>query len=141
MKIIFIGISNKENKEALDANTATGKIIWQIENALNSYGIECVKTNLVSSVPLDEAGKIRYPNALELGLGVELTTSLIKENSPCLVFLLGRIVEKSMRGICIEGTTFIPLKHPSYISVYKRMDIPKYVDEAIEFAKNHFGLI
>ena len=62
-KVVFVGLSNKKDKEPFDKTTNSGKIINEIINHLN---YECHKLNLVPFTPTDESGKIRYPTNEEI---------------------------------------------------------------------------
>ena len=141
VEIMFVGISNKSDAmgemQPLDKTTPTGKIIHQIELKL---GRECIKTNLVQFTPTDECGKIRYPNSSEIKTGLLECLRLIQSNAPCIVFLLGKLVQKSFFDNLKpkklsddlyqleENIYLIPAYHPSYIHTYRRSQTDNYVD-------------
>ena len=132
--ILWVGISAKIGEEPLSETTNTGKLVKQIEAACGKPGY---KTNLVKCPPVDENGKLRYPNQAE-----------IAEVKPKVVILLGEkvcsAVEKKLniklkrwRGFEYfatehNGIWYLPVQHPSYIYVYKRKEAEKYVEKVAE---------
>lgn len=150
MKILFVGISNKStlsgDLKPLDETTATGKIISQIEQRIMKNS---VKINLVDFTPLDDLGKIRYPNDFEIQNNMPKLIEFIKSHAPCLVFLLGKLVEKSffkysemkkIKDCCYFLDIHIILysiKHPSYIHTYKKDLTGEYINEIEAIVKKH----
>jgi uracil-DNA glycosylase family 4 len=150
MYVIFVGISNRSNSlgelAPLDSSTPTGKIINSIEARLNR---ECLKTNLVNFTPLGDNGKIRYPNKEEIEVGLIECLEFLRTHSPCLVFLLGKIVEKEIleslntekikENIYRFGGSIIlaSVYHPSYIHTYKKQLTDQYIDEIVEIVRSY----
>ena len=70
--IMFLGISakikEKEDEMPLSENTNSGKLIKMIEERLleENNNLLCYRSNMVKCVPLNEDGKIRYPDNLEI---------------------------------------------------------------------------
>lgn len=135
--IMFVGISAKmretEDEMPLSENTNSGKLIKMIEKRLieKNNNISCYRSNMVKCVPLNEKGKIRYPDSLEIencidNLVYELSIVKLK-----LIVLLGRLVEKHLKKKIMElGYNTITIYHPSYIYVYRKKEIEKYVEES-----------
>ena len=144
MQVIFVGISNKSDAmgemQPLDKTTPTGKIIHQIEYLL---GRDCIKTNLVQFTPVDDHGKIRYPNQDEINTGLVECLALIHSHSPCVVFLLGKLVQKAFFDNLKtkkltdslyqleENIYLIPVYHPSYIHTYRRTQTNNYINHIV----------
>ena len=91
----------------------------------------CYRSNMVKCVPLDKEGKIRYPNSLEIENCIENLVYELSIVKPKVVVLLGRLVEKHLKKKIIEqGYNTITIYHPSYIYVYRKKEIEKYVEES-----------
>jgi len=146
--IFWVGLSavqfnDEDEKIPLTPNTRSGALIEKIEEPLRD-DVTFYKTNLVKCLPLKD-GKIRYPieNEMEKCFpNFEYELDILK---PKFVFLLGKQVaafvmnKLGIRNINlselfeyetfeINGTLFIPIHHPSFILVYKRKFIPKYIN-------------
>lgn len=135
--IMFLGISakmkEKEDEMPLSENTNSGKLIKMIEERLveENNNISCYRSNMVKCVPLDKEGKIRYPNSLEIENCIENLVYELSIVKPKVVVLLGRLVEKHLKKKIIEqGYNTITIYHPSYIYVYRKKEIEKYVEES-----------
>lgn len=135
--IMFLGISAKmketEDEIPLSENTNSGKLIKMIEERLleENNNISCYRSNMVKCVPLDKEGKIRYPNSLEIENCIENLVYELSIVRPKIVVLLGRLVEKHLKKKIIElGYNTITIHHPSYIHVYRKKEIEKYVEES-----------
>ena len=135
--IMFLGISAKmketENEMPLSENTNSGKLIKKIEERLveENHNISCYRSNMVKCVPLNEDGKIRYPDNLEIENCIENLEYELNIVKPKLVVLLGRLVEKYLKKKIIElGYNVITIYHPSYIYMYRKKEIEKYVEES-----------
>lgn len=135
--IMFLGISAKmketENEMPLSENTNSGKLIKKIEERLveENHNISCYRSNMVKCVPLNEDGKIRYPDNLEIENCIENLEYELNIVKPKLVVFLGRLVEKYLKKKIIElGYNVITIYHPSYIYVYRKKEIEKYVEES-----------
>ena len=125
--IMFVGISAKmkepENEMPLSENTHSGKLIKMIEERLveENHNISCYRSNMVKCVPLNEKGKIRYPNSLEIENCIDNLVYELSIVKPKVVVLLGRLVEKHLKKKINElGYNNITIYHPSYIHVYRK---------------------
>ena len=135
--IIFVGISAKiketEDEIPLSENTNSGKLIKMIEERLleENSNISCYRSNMVKCVALDKEGKIRYPNIWEIENCIDNLVYELSIVKPKVVVLLGRLVEKHLKKKIIElGYNTITIYHPSYIYVYRKKEIEKYVEES-----------
>ena len=135
--IIFVGISAKmketEDEMPLSENTNSGKLIKMIEERLlkENNNISCYRSNMVKCVPINEKGKIRYPDILEIENCIDNLVYELSIVKPKVVVLLGRLVEKHLKKKIIEkGYNTITIYHPSYIHVYRKKEIEKYVEES-----------
>ena len=135
--IMFLGISAKiketEDEIPLSENTNSGKLIKMIEERLleENNNVSCYRSNMVKCVPLDEKGKIRYPNIWEIENCIDNLVYELSIVKPKVVVLLGRLVEKHLKKKIIEfGYNTITIYHPSYIHVYRKKEIEKYVEES-----------
>lgn len=135
--IMFLGISAKmketEDEIPLSENTNSGKLIKMIEERLleENSNISCYRSNMVKCVPLDKEGKIRYPDSLEIENCIDNLVYELSIVKPKVVILLGRLVEKHLKKKIIElGYNTITIHHPSYIYVYRKKEIEKYVEES-----------
>ena len=135
--IMFLGISAKmketEDEMPLAENTNSGKLIKMIEERLleENNNLLCYRSNMVKCVPLNEEGKIRYPDNLEIENCIENLEYELNIVNPKVVVFLGRLVEKYLKKKIIElGYNVITIYHPSYIYVYRKKEIEKYVEES-----------
>ena len=135
--IMFLGISakmkEKEDEMPLSENTNSGKLIKKIEERLveENHNISCYRSNMVKCVPLNEDGKIRYPDNLEIENCIENLEYELNIVKPKLVVFLGRLVEKYLKKKIIElGYNVITIYYPSYIYMYRKKEIEKYVEES-----------
>ena len=135
--IMFVGISAKiketEDEMPLSENTNSGKLIKMIEERLleENHNISCYRSNMVKCVPINEKGKIRYPDILEIENCIDNLVYELSIVKPKVVVLLGRLVEKHLKKKIIEkGYNTITIYHPSYIHVYRKKEIEKYVEES-----------
>ena len=135
--IMFLGISakmkEKEDEMPLSENTNSGKLIKMIEERLlkENNNLLCYRSNMVKCVPLNEKGKIRYPDNLEIENCIENLVYELNRVKPKVVVFLGRLVEKYLKKKIIElGYNTITIYHPSYICVYRKKEIEKYVEES-----------
>lgn len=148
-KIFWVGLSAKkissDDERPLSPTTNSGSIIKCIEEKFQD--VEMYKTNLVKCLPLDDTGKLRYPNKNEILHCLPNLKKEINELSPKILFLLGNKVINAV-GTCysiefekINGFNykivkyqdkyFVPIHHPSYVYVYKRKNLEDY-EKAIE---------
>ena len=135
--IMFVGISAKmketEDEIPLSENTNSGKLIKMIEGRLleENSNLLCYRSNMVKCVPLDKEGKIRYPDILEIENCIDNIVYELSIVKPKVVVLLGRLVEKHLKKKIVElGYNTITIYHPSYIYVYRKKEIEKYVEES-----------
>jgi DNA polymerase len=146
-EVIWVGLSAQkikhDNEEPLDNRTNTGKIISEIENELPQ--IMFYQTNLVKCLPLGNDKKIRYPNKKEKTVCYPFLLEEIGLVKPKIVFLLGldvaKFISKQLHINSYEGIDpdfhyisykcmnclWVPIHHPSYISIYKRKQKDKYM--------------
>lgn len=143
-EIFWVGLSAKkithQEEIPLSPTTRSGALIHEIEESLSCK--RTYKTNLVKCVPLDTRKKLRYPNKDEIAECIGNLEIELESLSPKIVFLLGEKVYSAVGkflGIKFEkwenfdyqyryinGTYYIPIHHPSYISVYKRKQAGEY---------------
>lgn len=145
--VFWVGLSavqfNEGNKLLpLSPSTRTGKLIEGIEHPLRK-DVNFYKTNLVKCLPLYE-GKIRYPSTDEMEKCYPNFLVELDALKPKVVFLLGLQVSSFImnkvncddiglpKGFKYKGnyscnTIFVPIHHPSYVLIYKRKEIEKYV--------------
>ncbi|MBN2073954.1 MAG: hypothetical protein JW762_00235 [Dehalococcoidales bacterium] len=147
--IYFIGLSAKPMCEHLSPGTRTGDIIETITYQLPH--IDSVKTNLVRIPPIDETGRLRYPNLHEMKQGWDDLHKELIQTSPIIWVTLGQQVSSFLRmqmGVSpikphlpidysyklqnIEsGSHILSVHHPSFIYVYRRKDIEHYIDKIV----------
>ena len=137
LDIMFLGISAKTKEKGdempLSENTNSGKLIKMIEERLleENNNLLCYRSNMVKCVPLNEKGKIRYPDNLEIENCIENLIYELNIVNPKVVVFLGRLVEKHLKKKIMElGYNTITIYHPSYIYVYRKKEIEKYVEES-----------
>lgn len=144
-QVFWVGLSAKkrtaEDEKPLAPSTNSGSILCSVEERCDGIGM--YRTNLVKCLPLDDAGKLRYPNKREIDLCLPNLRSEINELSPQIVFLLGgKVIDAISRSYSLSfgkwnefdyavtkqnNTYFVPIHHPSYIYVYKRKRIDEYI--------------
>ena len=147
--VYFVGLSAKPMCEHLAPETRTGNIIEQIIHNLPS--IKTVKTNLVKTPPIDQAGYLRYPNPTEMKLGWNELQDEMNQTIPNLLVTLGQQVSVFLRlqmGVQPVKPRFpadfsyesyfsqsksyiLSVHHPSFIYVYRRKDIENYVENVV----------
>lgn len=129
IKVLLLGLSNKQDLEPFDSSTNSGKLVDMIIEKLPD--ITFVKRNIVPYAPLDKNGKLRYPNKEELIDGNNSLVEIIDEYD-CVV-LFGKIVQDTINNDHrFSHIKKIIAKHPSYIWVYKRKLIEEYVDQIVD---------
>ena len=134
---MWVGLSAKKVKDLknnypLEEDTNSGKIIKEVEDALPN--VNYYKTNLVKCLPLDDKGKIRYPNNEEMNACINNLIKEIEYLKPKIVFLLGNnvadFVKKYIRKNNIDlKINFKKIAHPSYIYIYKRKNKQDYINK------------
>ena len=128
----------------LAPSTNSGVLIGKIEEPLLDT-VKFYKTNLVKCAPIvNDNGKIRYPLQHEMEKCYPNLEYELEVLVPKVVFLLGKQVAEFVmkkNGISsvalsdsfnykahdINGVIYIPVHHPSYILVYKRKLLNKYI--------------
>ena len=135
--VMWVGLSAKKVKDLknnypLEEDTNSGKIIKEVEDALPN--VNYYKTNLVKCLPLDDKGKIRYPNNEEMNACINNLIKEIEYLKPKIVFLLGNnvadFVKKYIRKNNIDlKINFKKIAHPSYIYIYKRKNKQDYINK------------
>lgn len=145
--VFWVGLSavqfeNHEQKEPLAAHTPSGALIHRIEEPFKSE-IAFYKSNLVKCVPIKD-NKIRYPSEQEMEKCYPNLEVEINELGPSVVFLLGKQVstfilkKQSVKKFSlnenfeyecfeIDDITYIPIHHPSFVLVYKRKQLERYI--------------
>ena len=147
--VYFVGLSAKPMCEHLAPETRTGNIIEQIIHHLPSVRI--VKTNLVKTPPIDQAGNLRYPNPNEMKLGWNELQNEMNQTFPDLLVTLGQQVSFFLRSqmgvqpakpqlpsdfsyksyLSQSQSNILSVHHPSFVFVYRRKDIENYVDNVV----------
>ena len=147
--VYFVGLSAKPMCEHLASETRTGYIIEQIIHHLSS--VEIVKTNLVKTPPIDQEGKLRYPNQNEMKSGWNELKDEVNQTFPDLLVTLGQQVSfliRSKMGVqpekpqlpsnfCYKShlsqskSYILSVHHPSFVFVYRRKDIEDYIDNVV----------
>lgn len=144
-QVFWVGLSAKrvtsDEEGPLSPETYTGMIIRKIEERCK--GVSTYKTNLVKCLPLNEKQKLRYPTTHEIDSCVGNLVDEIHAMSPQIVFLLGTKVSSAVGkhlDLSFEkwdgfeyhyqkcnGTYYVPIHHPSYIYVYQRNQMERYI--------------
>jgi DNA polymerase len=148
-QIFWLGLSavqvdDVKTTTPLSSETASGNLISMIEKPYLRR-LRFYKTNLVKCLPLKNE-RIRYPIQNEMEKCFPNFESEIKELKPTIVFLLGKQVSNFIakkysiklgtlsknfkyESFVVNGITFIPIHHPSYMLVYKRKHLKKYISQ------------
>lgn len=144
-RVFWVGLSAKittrEDERPLSPTTNSGSLICGVEEKCT--GVSMYRTNLVKCAPLDDEGKLRYPNKREIDLCLPHLGFEINQLSPQIVFLLGsKVIDAISRHYSIDFEKwdafdytfqklnkmyFVPVHHPSYIFVYKRKMVDEYI--------------
>ncbi len=125
-KIIFIGLSNKIDTEPLSSQTVSGALMDRI---INNLEFSCIKTNLVNFAPLNNIGKLRYPNEIEKDQGFKGLKLLLQNNDPYIAVCLGKNTADYLKG---KIDNLLAIKHPAYIAVYRRKESDLYVQNTVD---------
>lgn len=125
-------VVNGEESLSLARNANTGKILETIELELKEYSF--YKTNLVKCLPLDSNKKLRYPTKKEIDMCINNLLCEISYFKPRVIFLLGNkvssYVEKYLKNNNILiNSKIITIYHPSYIWIYKKKELDKYIED------------
>lgn len=145
--VFWVGLSavqfaDDQDRIPLSPSTKSGSLIKDIEEPYKEE-ISFYKTNIVKCLPLSN-DKIRYPSKQEMEKCYPNLEAEIEILKPSLIFLLGKqtgtfLLERFSRKLLsldddfhydsflINGITYIPIHHPSYILVYKRRNVKDYI--------------
>lgn len=138
--MMWVGLSDKKDVSGkrsmpLNEGTVSGKLIAEIENRCGI--LLSHKTNLVKFAPLDICGKLRYPTVEECATEYPKLAKEIRNFRPDVVFLLGQKVsmfvlnrlgaESYSHRFDLEGVSYVPLYHPSYVAAYGRRGKSAYI--------------
>jgi uracil-DNA glycosylase len=151
--VFWVGLSavafnDDDEKLPLSPFTRSGALVAEIEKPF-AEKVVFYKTNLVKCLPLKQ-NKIRYPLQHEMEKCYPNLQAEIAELKPSIVFLLGKQVASFVfdklgerdvalsetfkyKGLTIGGITYVPLHHPSFILVYKRKLLSKYIKNIQSF--------
>ena len=147
--VYIVGLSAKPHCEHLAPETQTGHIVEQIAQCLPSVRI--VKTNLVKTPPIDEQGRLRYPNQNEMQLGWNELQDELYRTAPNLLVTLGQQVSSFLRFqmgvqptkphlpsdfscesyLLQSASCILSVHHPSFVYVYCRKDVDNYVANVV----------
>lgn len=154
-QIFWVGLSAVRLSEEIDSiplapQTKSGALIAEIEQPLRDE-LSFYKTNLVKCLPLNNE-KIRYPIRKEMEKCYINFKYEVKTFKPTIVFLLGKqvasfvfkkITDKQVElckhynyeTVVDQKITFIPVHHPSYILIYNRKSLDKYISSIRNLCK------
>lgn len=136
-----VKVSDLDLDIPLSEKTKSGQLISNIENS--NPELLYYKTNLVKCLPLIN-GKIRYPTKGEMSQCFQHLLTEIHFFKPKIVFFLGKAVydfvakqEKhkvlglnkdfKYKSFKLFDTLCVPVHHPSFVLIYKRKHIDRYV--------------
>ena len=122
MKVIFVGMHNKPNKQPLDSSTMTGKVIDRI---IEKIPATCIKTNLCDIDYFPKDKKLIWACNLEWNERQQPTSDTV-------IVLLGGWVQKNF---LLTEAKIIKLNHPAGILGTKNKD--EYVSGAVAKIKNY----
>jgi len=153
--VFWVGLSavkveDIENSTPLSKETKTGYLVSTIEEVCKQ--VAHYRTNLVKCLPLRNK-KIRYPTAKEMDICFGHLDNEILFFKPKVIFLLGRQVAEFILNrngykmqklhsnfeyetYDINGHFYVPIHHPSYILIYKRKLVDKYIENVSNNAIN-----
>ena len=135
--VMWVGLSAKNDKTGhvlppLDANSNSGKVISMIE--AQHEELVFYRTNLVKHAPLDDHGKLRYPNSSEMESSMPDLIREVQKYRPKMIFLLGGQMSKFVQSYLEQNNINVSamvyeIYHPSYIYIYKRKQMREYICE------------
>lgn len=143
--IMWVGLSacrrRVDGEKPLSCGTITGSIIKRMEDLIPMMTF--YHTNIVKCLPLSDNGKIRYPTLTEAECCFGNIFYEINILSPKIVVILGNMAagffEKAFHCRLdkrngsnytvtqLDSMRIIPIHHPSYIYVYKRNELEKWI--------------
>lgn len=127
-RVVFVGITDKVSLSPFDSSTKSGAILDQIIEKLNC---SCFKMNYVPFAPLNELGKLRYPNQVELAQAYLPFLKSIKELNPDLLVVCGNMVWNELKKHSFSSCDIIKIYHPSYVWVYQKSQVGTYVEQTV----------
>lgn len=117
--IICCGVSNKKDTSPLCSKTLAGKIVDQIVS-----GLEVTKINFFDKVMQ------KPPTKKEIIDEIKSFKTRTKDATIVILFS-GQI------GKFLNDKKYMIVKHPSYISQYRKKELQKYIDETRENIKKY----
>lgn len=125
MKIVFVGLHNKEGKQALDSSTFTGKIVDEIIEQLKA---PCVKMNLFDAPALPKGEEASFMKR-------QFVINANFQPEDIGVFL-GAVVHEAVMELQNGGNSpwKIDLAHPGSLR-YSGMKRQEYIQSAVERIK------
>lgn len=141
--MMWVGLSAKNDKSGnrlspLDSNSNSGKVVDMIE--AQRENLSFYRTNLVKYAPLDERGKLRYPNPSEMAAAIPDLMREFREYQPKVIFLLGGRVGDFVQDYFKQNrrmtrAAVYRIHRPSFVYVYKRRQLEEYIREISEKIK------
>jgi len=121
MKIIFVGIHDKEGLPPLCSTTKSGQIIDKIIERLPTDCTKFEKKNLfpVEYLPYDIQERERMIDVFEI-------------EEEAYYITLGKVVSEAFAGLNVH---FFPVHHPGYICRFARSTQERYIDTIVEQVK------
>lgn len=135
--ILFVGISNKRDKDPFDSSTNSGKII---DSIVRGISCDCYKMNYVSYPPLDDLGRLRYPTKEELRNSFPEFQKKVQMLHPDLIIVCGKMILKELERHEYKKYPILSILHPSYIWVYHRKELDQYIKDTKEKIKEVLNL-
>ncbi|MBN1584919.1 uracil-DNA glycosylase family protein [Candidatus Uhrbacteria bacterium] len=154
--VLWVGLSDKRTGDnvlpPLSESSPSGKIVDEAIIGLDGY--EHIKENLVDFAPLDERNRMRYPTSEEMRMGAHRLMGIIERVRPSTVVILGRRAAKAVfdsfdlshsclsfgefryRSCSMGGVKYLPVHHPSFISIYRRKHKDSYLAAVREMIKS-----
>lgn len=142
---VWVGISQKKEAKNLSKDSLSGSLIFEIERQIKN--INSYKTNLVDFAPTDKTGKLCYPTKIEIDQNFDNLWKNIIYKNPQMIFLLGGMVVSAFENNLkikitkwnnysyfftrFNNLNIIAVQHPSYIRVYKKKDMGKYIQNIV----------
>jgi uracil-DNA glycosylase family 4 len=145
--VFWVGLSavrvdDVSSTRPLASDTRSGKLIEAIELQLSH--VSFYRSNLVKCLP-SVKGKIRYPARDEMRSCFPNLVSEFSMVSPRVVLLLGKqvadyvysqlcshpanlAVDFSYSAYVARGVAYVPVHHPSFVLIYHRRRLDKYVN-------------
>jgi hypothetical protein len=122
MRVIFVGIHNKPNKQPLDSSTMTGRVIDRIIEKIPAI---CIKTNLCDIDYFPKEKKLIWPCNLEWNERQQPTSDTI-------IVLLGGWVQKNF---LLTEAKIIKLAHPASFNYRSKEQTEEYINSSVKKIK------